>query len=118
MKLIKEKNIAMEISPISNQVLKLVKDLRNHPASQLFAENFPLVVSNDDPGFWGARALSYDFYEAFIGMMSSHADLRALKQLAINSIVYSSLNETERRMVLDVWHRRWEDFISVILIDD
>lgn len=41
----KEKDIAIEISPISNQVLHLVYDLRNHPANFYIAENVPIVVS-------------------------------------------------------------------------
>lgn len=42
----KEKDIAIEISPISNQVLHLVQDLRNHPASFYISENVPIVVSS------------------------------------------------------------------------
>lgn len=41
----KEKDIAVEVSPISNQVLHLVYDLRNHPATFYIAENIPIVVS-------------------------------------------------------------------------
>jgi adenosine deaminase-related growth factor len=41
----KEKDIAIEISPISNQVLHLVQDLRNHPAGFFISENVPIVVS-------------------------------------------------------------------------
>lgn len=114
----KEKQIAIEISPISNQVLKLVKDMRNHPASYFFAQDLPLIVSNDDPGFWGALALSFDFYEAFVGIMSSKADLRALKQLALNSISYSSLNESEKVTVSDIWCRKWHLFINRIVNED
>lgn len=40
----KEKDIAIEISPISNQVLHLVSDLRNHPATFYISENIPIVV--------------------------------------------------------------------------
>lgn len=111
MELVRQKNIAIEISPISNQILNLVKDLRNHPANVLFAENYPVVVSNDDPGIWGSRGLSYDFYEAFMGMMSRNADLRALKKLAINSIAYSSLNESEKNRSLEIWKGRWKEFV-------
>ena len=117
MDLVKKKNIAIEISPISNQVLKLVKDLRNHPASYFFAMNLPIVVSNDDPAFWGARALSYDFYEAFVGIMSTQADLRALKQLSLNSIEYSSFNDSEKQAAMKIWSKRWRGFIEEMVND-
>ncbi|XP_015433614.1 PREDICTED: adenosine deaminase CECR1-like [Dufourea novaeangliae] len=108
----KRMDIAIEVNPISNQVLKLVDDLRNHAARRLFAEGYPIVISNDDPGFWGARALSYDFYEAFMALMSEHSDLRGLKQLAMNSLIYSSLNEQDTKAALLLWEKKWNHFVK------
>ncbi|KAK3920302.1 Adenosine deaminase 2 [Frankliniella fusca] len=112
MEIVKERGIGIELNPISNQVLKLVQDLRNHPGAALLADNYPVVISSDDPGMWGARGLSYDFYEAFMGMTGLKADLRTLKQLTINSIRYSAMGEAERSHALSVLERRWQDFIE------
>ncbi|XP_071634278.1 adenosine deaminase 2 [Temnothorax longispinosus] len=111
-KLVQQLGIAVEVCPISNQVLGLVEDMRNHPAASLFALDSPVVISNDDPAVWGAKGLSYDFYEAFMGIMSADSDLRSLKQLAINSLTYSSLSKQQQRSALGKWKVKWDAFVA------
>ncbi|GLV42710.1 Adenosine deaminase-related growth factor A [Carabus blaptoides fortunei] len=112
MKEVRKRGIGVEINPISNQVLALVKDLRNHPANVLFAQDYPLVVSSDDPGLWGSVGLSYDFYEAFMGLASRSADLRMLKQLALNSLKYSALSDEEKTLAITKWNSKWNMFLE------
>lgn len=73
---------------IKRQVLGLVKDLRNHPASFLLAQNYPIVISPDDPPMWGAEGLSYDFFQAFMGLTGAKTGLAFLKKMAKNSLEY------------------------------
>ncbi|EFN85554.1 adenosine deaminase 2 [Harpegnathos saltator] len=110
--LVKHLGIAVEVCPISNQVLGLVNDMRNHPAANLFASGSPMVISNDDPALWGAKGLSYDFYEAFMGIMSAGSDLRSLKKLALNSFAYSSMNRSEKQNAITRWHAKWDVFVT------
>ncbi|XP_075164073.1 adenosine deaminase-like [Haematobia irritans] len=112
LQMVKERNIAVEVNPVSNQVLQLVADFRNHPCSHFFADNYPVVISPDDPSFWKASPLSHDFYIAFLGIASAHSDLRLLKKLALNSINYSSLTPDQKIEALKKWQTQWDIFIS------
>ncbi|XP_068580269.1 adenosine deaminase 2-A [Cebidichthys violaceus] len=107
----RKRGVALEVCPISNQVLKLVTDMRNHPAAALMSENHPVVISSDDPAMFGASGLSYDFYEAFVGFGGIRSRLGSLKELAMNSIRYSSLTSKQQEKALALWQRRWDKFV-------
>jgi adenosine deaminase CECR1 len=100
--------MAIEVCPISNQVLGYVADLRSHPAGLYINSGLPVVICPDDPGIWKCT-LSYDFYEAF---MAWGLDLKCLKQLAMNSLVYSAMDPEEKERALVFWRKKWAEFIS------
>ena len=106
---IKATDIALEICPISNQLLGLSPDLRTHPAAGYLNAGIQCVLASDDPLFFGNDGLSYDFWEALIAW---NLDLAALKKLARNSITYSGLEEDAKEKLMNHWNIRWDDFIA------
>lgn len=112
MDLVLEQKIAIEHCPLSNQVLLLNDDPRNHPVIPLLSKGFPVVVCSDDPAVWGASGLSYDWYVTFLAMTPKKCGLKVLKQFALNSIQFSALDDEEKSKAMEVWNRRWDVFIS------
>lgn len=108
MQKVKERGVAIEVCPISNQVLGYVADLRNHPAVLYINSGLPVVVCPDDPGIWKGT-FSYDFYAAF---MAWGLDLKCLKQLAMNSLLYSAMAPEEKERALSYWREEWEKFVA------
>jgi adenosine deaminase CECR1 len=93
MQIVKEREIAIEVCPISNQVLGYVADLRNHPAVLYINSGLPVVICPDDPAIWKST-FSHDFYLAF---MAWGLDLKCLKQLAMNSLIYSAMRPEKKK---------------------
>ncbi|GFS03190.1 adenosine deaminase CECR1 [Elysia marginata] len=115
MEAIRKQGIVIEVQPVSNQVLGFVNDLRAHPGAVLIANNDRITISSDDFGAWGALPLSHDFYMAFMGLGSTKDDIRLLKQLAINSIKFSTMTEVEKVDAMEKWQLRWTTFIDDVI---
>nr|XP_054762256.1 adenosine deaminase 2-like [Lytechinus pictus] len=115
MEIVKSKGIAIELNPISNQVLHLVHDLRNHIGATLIADDYPVVVSSDDPAAWGSLPLSHDYYMAFMAMSGETTGLTLLKQLALNTFKYSAMTEPEKAAANSLWQAKWDIFLDEII---
>ena len=107
--LVKEQDICIEISPLSNQILGYISDLRVHPGSQFLRRGIQVAISSDDPGIFGYNGLSYDFWSIALAWQ---LDLQALKKLAMNSLEYSSLNPDEKKKALSYWNKQWDKFVG------
>jgi adenosine deaminase CECR1 len=105
------RDICLEICPISNQILQYFKDLRVHSANSLFREGVPMVLSTDHPVMFGYSGLTYDFWVATV---SWGLDLKAIKRLVYNSIIYSSLSQNEIEESLKYLNISWNMWIDSI----
>ena len=109
LEVIKKRGIAIEANPVSNMLLGYVTDQRHHPAITFHRYGIPVVLGSDDPGRMGYDEFTVDWYEAFMGW---GIDLADLKQFANNSIQYSTMTPTQRKVAFTKWSTTWTHFIS------
>ncbi|KAM0263891.1 hypothetical protein ACHAQJ_000926 [Trichoderma viride] len=113
MQLCKERKIAIETCPVSNEVLGLVPTTKSHHLPVLLANCVPCTVNSDDPGSWKASMLSHDFYQAMMG--SENMTLLGWRTLAEWSISYSCTNEATKKEMLSNYSHKWTEFCQWIV---
>ncbi|KAF5879502.1 putative adenosine amp deaminase protein [Botrytis fragariae] len=91
MEIFKEKKIAIESCPISNEVLGLTPSIAGH--------NLPVLLANDVPLMIGSESMS----------------LHGWKQLAEWSLEYSCMDDEEKKDVTKEWTTRWRDYCQWIV---
>ncbi len=111
MKLLKEKNIAVELSPISNQVFGSAPDLRHHPATVYINHGIPFILGCENQGIL-KYSFTHQFYNAILAW---DLDLGALKKTIINSVNYSLASDDDKEKILLIWGNQWKVFIQEIL---
>jgi adenosine deaminase CECR1 len=108
-KIVKEESICLEVSPLSNQILGYVQNLRMHPASGYINKGIPVAISSDDPQIFNYTGLTYDFFSAY---MAWELDLKELKKLALNSLMYSALSDSEKDRALKHFLNEWDKWVN------
>jgi adenosine deaminase CECR1 len=66
MRLIREKGIALEICPISNEVLGLCPTIRGHTLPILLANNVPCTVNSDNGTFYRSVIAAHSTSRTFL----------------------------------------------------
>ncbi|KAL7934694.1 hypothetical protein V8C35DRAFT_34287 [Trichoderma chlorosporum] len=113
MQICKERQIAIETCPISNEVLGLVPTTKSHHLPVLLANCVPCTVNSDDPGSWKASMLSHDFHQAMMG--SENMSLVGWRTLAEWSISYSCVDAATKEKMLNDYSERWTEFCQWII---
>ena len=108
LELIKKADICLDVCPVSNQTLRLIKDLRNHPAVEYLKRGVPMTIASDDPSYQEATTLVDDYFAAVVCW---DLGIGELKQLCQNSIKYSSLDPKNKQALQKNWERRWNEFV-------
>ncbi|KAF8969728.1 hypothetical protein BDZ97DRAFT_1794869 [Flammula alnicola] len=109
----RQKGIAVEVCPISNEILRLTSSMPMHPLPVLLNNGVPVALCSDDPAVFGNMGLTFDYYQVLVA--SEITGLSTLAALARDSIEFSMMNEEEKKRALAVFERRWEEFLDYVV---
>lgn len=107
-----ESEICLEVCPISNQTLGYTQDVRLHPAMEFIKRGVAVTLCSDDPAYQEHETLTDDFFAAIASWNLSVADI---KQLAINSIMYSGVDAYQRKKLLQAFNAQWKEFVDEMI---
>ena len=109
MDMVREDGICLEICPVSNQTLRYVSDLRSHPATEYLKRGVPICLSSDDPSYQEHETLTDDFFAAIVCWDLGVAEI---KQLCMNSVKYSCVDDTQKDELMKNWEDQWNTFLD------
>ncbi|RPD64537.1 Metallo-dependent hydrolase [Lentinus tigrinus ALCF2SS1-7] len=113
MELCKEREICIEVCPISNEILRLCGSMPMHPLPALMNQGLHVALCSDDPSIFGNMGLSFDFFQVFVA--SEVNTLATLREFVWDSIRFSSLSDDEKSRAYGMLERQWSKFIQYIL---
>lgn len=113
MAMCRERGVALEVCPISNEVLRLTASMPMHPLPILINHGVPVALSSDDPALFQNMGLSFDFFQVLAA--SDVTGLLTLGHIARDSIKYSMLTAEEKARATLKWEERWERFVDEIV---
>ncbi|KAF2646190.1 Metallo-dependent hydrolase [Massarina eburnea CBS 473.64] len=106
--------ICIELCPISNELLHLCRNIKEHPYPQLLATGIPCTVNSDNPSLF-SNSMSHEFYQIMVG--SPTISVHSWKQLALWSIEYSTLNDKQKEEGKRIFADSWEKFCKGVVKD-
>ncbi|KAF1999948.1 Metallo-dependent hydrolase [Amniculicola lignicola CBS 123094] len=101
------KGICVELCPISNELLHLCRNVKEHPYTELLAAGIPCTINSDNPSLF-SNSMSHEFYQVMVG--SPAISIHSWKQLALWSLEYSCLSESDKAKGYEIFNKAWEDF--------
>ncbi|EGX54335.1 hypothetical protein AOL_s00004g368 [Orbilia oligospora ATCC 24927] len=121
---VKERNICLEVCPISNEVLRLASSILSHPLPSFMANGVAVALANDDPGILGqgATGMSHDFFQVLQAF--DNVGLEGVGDLVETSVMFAAFEGEEvgvvrpgglREKYLNELKEEWEEFYKWIM---
>ncbi|EER41130.1 CECR1 family adenosine deaminase [Histoplasma capsulatum var. duboisii H88] len=114
MQMCRERGIALEICPISNEILHLCPSMKNHVLPILLANAVPCTINSDNPAYFNS-SLSHDFYQIILHIDS--ITLHGCRILAEWSIEHSCMDPKQQADAFNTWEADWTAFCQWIVLE-
>ncbi|QSS58229.1 cat eye syndrome critical region protein 1 [Histoplasma capsulatum] len=114
MQMCRERGIALEICPISNEILHLCPSMKNHVLPILLANAVPCTINSDNPAYFSS-SLSHDFYQTILHIDS--ITLHGCRILAEWSIEHSCMDPKQQADAFNTWEADWTAFCQWIVLE-
>ncbi|KAF2826028.1 Metallo-dependent hydrolase [Ophiobolus disseminans] len=108
----RKNKICVELCPISNELLHLCRNIKEHPYPELLAAGIPCTVNSDNPSLF-SNSMAHEFYQIMVGAPSM--SLYSWKQLARWSIDYSCLSKEQKAEGHEHLNQAWKKFCSEVI---
>ncbi|KAF2453143.1 hypothetical protein BDY21DRAFT_141847 [Lineolata rhizophorae] len=108
----KEKDICIELCPISNELLHLCRNVKEHVFPQLLAAGIPCTINSDNPSLFSS-SLSHEYYQVMVG--SPTMSVHGWRQLIEWSIQYSCLSDAQKVDGEKIFARDWKGFCQWVV---
>ncbi|KZP03232.1 Metallo-dependent hydrolase [Athelia psychrophila] len=112
MQVCRERDIMLEVCPISNEILRLTSSMPMHPLPIVLNNGIPVALCSDDPAVFGNMGLSFDFYQVLVA--SEVTGLIQLGEMARDSIKYSCMDADEKARASAAWEKKWVAFVEAV----
>ncbi|KAL0635920.1 hypothetical protein Q9L58_005164 [Maublancomyces gigas] len=125
MRLCREKNICLEVCPVSNEILRLTSSILSHSLPALLSHGVPVTLNNDDPGILGQKttaSMTHDFWQVLQAF--ENVGLEGLGDLAETSVRFAAFDGVDvgvedgiRKVRMAELRNGWEVFCEWVVVN-
>lgn len=107
---LKEKQIGIEMNPVSNVRTGVVKSIQDHPIREFYDKGLIVTVNSDDPSLFHTD-LNNEFFQIHKHLGFS---MQELFQLSMNGIEIAFIDEAKKTELRDSFSKEYNQIISQI----
>ncbi|KAI5797365.1 hypothetical protein DFH27DRAFT_561968 [Peziza echinospora] len=118
----KERDVILEMCPISNEILRLTGSVLQHPLPAVLASGVKVAISNDDPGILGQKVtggVTHDLWQVLQAFGS--VGLLGVGGLCLNGVEGAAYADGEAEAARAKeekgreWRAQWEEFCAWVV---